>query len=320
MHRQTGLGTLLRIPSVDTDGEGFHISPDGRRLAFSWNKTGQWQIYLTGLEDNRPTQITEGTESSVSPRFSPDGKHLAYAQDYQGDEKFDIFLVDLDSKETRNITPNTDEAILPFIRWSPDAGKIAFASNRSGKYSVYSMSSTGGGPSLLCNHSYADSDPRWSPDGKWVMFTSMTKGQDVGVFIVPAKGGEPLPLGDERGPLDASMPSWSPDSKRVAFASTSRGMSDIGIFDLVERKVEWLTDSSHECYDPCWSPDGLELGIQREPRRRCRNSPAAYSRGEKNFSNGTGRTHTACLHKQLKILGVHVLPGQVVLPTCGFLI
>jgi dipeptidyl aminopeptidase/acylaminoacyl peptidase len=262
MHRQLDLDTLLRIPSVDTDGEGFHISPDGRRLAFSWNKTGQWQIYLTGLEDNRPTQITEGTESSVSPRFSPDGKHLAYAQDYQGDEKFDIFLVDLDSKETRNITLNTAEAILPFIRWSPDAGKIAFASNRSGKYSVYSMPYTGGEPSLFCNHSYADSDPRWSPDGKWVMFTSMTKGQDVGVFIVSAKGGEPLPLGDEGGPLDASMPSWSLDSKRVAFASTSHGMSDIGIFDLGERKVEWLTDSSHECYDPCWSPDGLSLAYR----------------------------------------------------------
>jgi len=256
------LDTLLRIPSVDTDGEGFHVSPDGRRIAFSWDRTGQWQIYLTELEHSRPVQITETKESCVSPRFSPDGKQLAYLQDYQGDEKFDIFLMDLDSKETRNITPKTDEAILPFVRWSPDAGKIAFASNRSGKYSVYSMPSNDGKPSLLCNHDYADSDPRWSPDGKWVMFTSMTRGQDTGVFIVPAKGGESLELGDEHGPLDASMPSWSPDSKRVAFASTSRGMSDIGIFDLVRRRIEWLTDSRHECYDPCWSPNGLDVAYR----------------------------------------------------------
>ena len=253
---------LFRIPMVYPDGEGFHISPDGRGVAFAWNKTGQWQVYLMGLDDKHPKQLTTGTESSISPRFSPDGKRIAYAQDYQGDEKFDILVRDIDSDRSENITPDTEDAIYPFIRWSPDGSKIAFASNRGGKYSVYSMPSEGGEFSLLCDHRYADGDPCWSPDGRRLMLASMTEGQDVGVFIVPASGGEPTQLGGEKGPIDASMPDWSPGSKRIVFASSSRGMSDIGIYDLSERNVEWLTDSKYECYDPCWSPDGLNVAYR----------------------------------------------------------
>lgn len=256
------LDVLLRVPNVDSDGEGFDVSPNGREVAFAWNKTGQWQIHLIGLEDECPTQLTKGTESSISPRFSPDGKRLAYAQDRRGDERFDIFVMDLNSRESQNITPSSDEAILPSIRWSPDGEKIAFASNRGGRFSVYSMPSRGGEPSRLCDHRYADSDPRWSPDGRWVLFTSMTKGQDLGVFLVPAGGGEPMQLGDESGPLDASAPDWSPDARRIAFASMSRGMCDIGIYDLADRKVEWLTYSEYERYGPRWSPDGLSIAYR----------------------------------------------------------
>jgi dipeptidyl aminopeptidase/acylaminoacyl peptidase len=39
-------------------------------------------------------------------------------------------------------------------------------------------------------------------------------------------------------------------------------MSDIGIYNLADGKVEWLTDSTLECYDPCWSPDGLNLAYR----------------------------------------------------------
>ena len=257
-----GLDLEALIPGVLSEGEAYHVSPDGRRVAFAWDKTGQWQIYIMELQDGKPTQLTTKDESSISPRFSSDGKRLAYAQDYQGDEKFDIFVLDLDSKEATNITPGTDESILPSVRWSPDGKKIAIASNRSGKFSAYSLESAGWEPTLLCDHKYDDSSPDWSPDGRWVTFTSMTRGQDLGVFIVPANGGEARQLGDENATLDASMPHWSPDSTRIAFASASRGMSDIGIYNLVDGKVEWLTDSTLECYDPCWSPDGMNLAYR----------------------------------------------------------
>lgn len=250
------------IPGIYSEAEAFHVSPSGAEVAFAWNKTGQWQIYLVRLDDGHIRQITTETESRLSPRFSPDGKRLAYCQDYSGDEKFDLFLLNLDSKETRNITPGTDEAILPFIRWSPDGRSFALASNRSGKYSVYSMPSTGGDLRQISDHKYDDADPEWSPDGETIMFTAMTTGEELGVFLVSATGGAAQQLGDETGPIDASMPDWSPDGKRIALASTSRGMSDIGVYDLQERRIEWLTDTTNECYDPCWAPDGSSIAYR----------------------------------------------------------
>ena len=117
---RAGLDLEALIQGVYVDGEGFHVSPDGRKVAFVWNKIGQWQIYLVGFKDEQPAQLTAGNESCLSPRFSPDTKRLAYLQDYQGDEKFDIFIRDLESNESKNITPDTDEAILPIIFPSGD--------------------------------------------------------------------------------------------------------------------------------------------------------------------------------------------------------
>jgi dipeptidyl aminopeptidase/acylaminoacyl peptidase len=211
------------------------------------------------LEGQIPRQVTVGTERTLSPRFSPDGQILAYAQDHDGDEKFDIYLMNLKSNEQHNITPDTDEAILPFFRWSHDSSRIAYASNREGKYSIYTMPSKGGEPTQLSHHGYDDADPQWSPNDRWVMFTSMTRGQDQGVFIIPSDGGEAVQLGNENEPLDASMPDWSPDSDRIVFASSSQGMSDIGVYDLISGKVEWLTHATNECYDPCWSPHGRSV-------------------------------------------------------------
>lgn len=54
MPRELDPDVLFRIPSVYYDGEGFHVSPDGQKVEFAWNKTGQWQIHLTG---ERPYQI-----------------------------------------------------------------------------------------------------------------------------------------------------------------------------------------------------------------------------------------------------------------------
>jgi Tol biopolymer transport system component len=83
------LETLLRIPHVEPDG-GFDLSPDGRQVAFSWNPAGCWDIYLVSLElelgSAPPRPITAGPGAKFAPRWSPDGRRLAYAVDLDGGE------------------------------------------------------------------------------------------------------------------------------------------------------------------------------------------------------------------------------------------
>jgi len=246
---------LFRVPSI----YNYDISPKGDQVAFSWNKTGQWQVYTSNPSAPTVRQLTHGKESTISPRFSPDAKMLAYVQDYQGDENFDIFLMRLDNGEARNLTPDTNEAIYPSARWSPDGKRLAFASNRRRKFSIYTMPSTGGDPEQIVDHEFSDSDPKWSPDGKRLAFNALVSAQDFGVFVVPATGGEVRRLTERDQPIEASSPEWSPDGDRIAFMSAEHGSYDIGVWDLHSGTLEWITDSRHEYYNPKWSPDGRKL-------------------------------------------------------------
>src|SRR5215212_4858834 len=96
------LERLARIPLV----WGYDVSPDGKTVAIVWDKSGQLEIYLLPLAGpGRPRRITGGLGAKVSPRFSPDGRRLLFAQDNQGDENYDLFVYDLKTRATRNLTP-----------------------------------------------------------------------------------------------------------------------------------------------------------------------------------------------------------------------
>jgi len=247
--------TLFRVPSV----YNYDVSLKGDAVALSWDKSGQLEIYIQTPPGGHVKCLTKGGESKISPCFSPDGSQLAYTQDYKGDENFDIFLLELSDEKAWNLTPDTDEAIYPHVRWSPEAGRLAFVSNRSGKFSVYTIPSSGGEPECVSDHEFNDSDPEWSPDGKWIAFSALIAAQDHGVFITPVNGGEIRRLDDNDKPIEASSPEWSPDGKAIAFMSGERGSSDIGIWNLESGSVEWVTNSHYECYDPQWFLDGRKL-------------------------------------------------------------
>jgi len=73
---------------------GFDISPDGRQVAFSWNPGGSWDIYEIHLGYSAPPNlITTGPGSKFHPRYSPDGKYLAYTVDFNGSEAYHLFYM-----------------------------------------------------------------------------------------------------------------------------------------------------------------------------------------------------------------------------------
>jgi dipeptidyl aminopeptidase/acylaminoacyl peptidase len=263
------LEKLLRVPYVDPNN-GFDISPDGNRIAFSWNKSGQWELYELPLSVSNspeflltPTPLPMGDRlsgSKFAPKYSPDGSRLAYVVDFDGGENFHLFVHDFSADTYTDLTRDIDFALQPNFCWSPDGTRIAFISNRSGNFDTYVMSSTGGPARCVLAINRPCWDVHWSPDGCWLAVVFESRGQDYGVHLVAMDGNESVPLADGNGPLNAHNPNWSPDGTKLAFHSdTPNGWHQIGIFDLSSREITWLTDEAANHRTPSWSKDGTKL-------------------------------------------------------------
>jgi len=276
------LESLLAIPYVQPD-EWFDLSPEGAEVAFAYNLSGQWEIYVTRLDGpGPPRQITTGPGAKFCPRYSPDGQRLAYVLDVDGSEDFDVWIYSLTTGAHVNLTPDTPEAILSEYAWSPDGTRIAFISNRSGCFDTYVMPVPPVDPTVAASAaprvmqgeaSIAYSSPlpdrgvRWSPDGRRLAITSKASGQDWETFIVPVEGGESCPLAQAGMPVHARHPCWSPDGKRVAFAANPDQYFDIGIYELESDRIMWVGEGEGDKKNPAWSPDGRQLAyvVNRGP-------------------------------------------------------
>jgi dipeptidyl aminopeptidase/acylaminoacyl peptidase len=250
------LESLLRIPYVDPD-LGFDLSQDGKKVAFSWNKTGQWEIFIKELDnDTQADQITDGMGGKFAPRWRPpDGTQLAYALDVDGSENYDIYAYDLETAAHINLTPNSHEAISPIYSWSPDGQQIAYCSNREGHFDTYTMAIVDGESKKILNNAYQDCEVSWSPDGKYLSVVSETRGQDHWTTIVPLDGNIPFIISLDGSPICANNPSWSPDSTQIAFSSNHHGKYEIGIFDIHTGVINWLTGGKGEKKHPLWMID-----------------------------------------------------------------
>ncbi len=266
------LETLLRVPDVEV-GNGYSLSPDGRHVAFAWNKGGEWQIYQYDLPSpSAPLPVGEGSGvkaiiagpgGKLSPRYSPDGKFLAYARDMDGSENYHIILHNLETSETRDLTPDIDFTIQPSFAWSPDSKQIAYIADKSGNFDLYVLpltsppaGGTEGGP--LFSPGGPAHFVRWSRDGRHIAVTAEQEWQTDGTFIVQLDGSPPRRIGGDAA-LDAIQPAWSPDGTKVAFSSNSTGWAQIGIYHLEDDHIEWLTSDEGDKNNAIWSEDGTRL-------------------------------------------------------------
>jgi dipeptidyl aminopeptidase/acylaminoacyl peptidase len=253
--------TLLSVPHVSS----FDISRSGdAELVYCTNRSGQWQLHIARLwSELEHSQLTHGEESSTDPVFTPDGKCVLFARDTGGDEKFDLFLLNLSKGQVENLTPGTDFSIYPDVQFSSDGRKLSFVSDESGRFSAHLLDLGQREKRRITDHKYSDLEAKVSPDGRMVAVSSLTSRQDSCIFLasVEREGHQLRVLGEgvSQTPLEASEPAWSPDSRALAFVSASRGYRDVGIWSIESDGVRWLTETQREHYSPVFSHDGRKL-------------------------------------------------------------
>ena len=153
-------------------------------------------------------------------------------------------------------------------------GKVAF----SYLGDIWVANEDGSNPQRLTVHKARDVYPRFSPDGKWIAFSSNRYG-NYDVFVIPAEGGYPKQL--TFNSASDIVVGWAPDSKKILFQS-SRGLMYPGIPNLYEVSVEGGLEqpvSTDWGYWGSYSPDGSKLAFNRHPmvwwRQHYRGSYAA---------------------------------------------
>src|SRR5688572_26201850 len=154
---------------------------------------------------------------------------------------------------------------VPFDRidwpvFSPSGDIIAFsAAAPDGRRHIFTMPSNGGSPRPVTSGTGDDWAPRYSPDGKRIVFVS-TRSGNRDLWLISTDGGEPARLTDDRA--DDLDPDWSPDGKRLVFASGRGGPMLIYQMLLEGKHVFPLSDGSGEDRRPAWSPDGATIAFQ----------------------------------------------------------
>ena len=173
-------GLAKKIP-FDEGGymHGMDWSPDGKRIAFDYyggdpqngikdSEIMNSNIYTISAEGGKAVRMSKVKEDGLSfslPRWSPDGKRIAFIS-----EDGRIWIVGSEGGESHAITDKSGEIIWNII-WSPDGENILFSRTEGQKYIYYSVSSQGGDLQKLNVDSLSDI----SPDGKKIVYSKNLK-------------------------------------------------------------------------------------------------------------------------------------------------
>ena len=169
----------------DTWIEGCDVSPDGAYIAFDYigakegnpikgSRTFEKDIYVIPFKGGEPQRITKIEKSGLSfhsPRWSPDGKRIAFRsvnwfEDNEGNESEEIWVCEFPGGEPRTITKKM-KGNLTHLSWSPDGKMIVFSGLEKNKHQIYTVPTDGGEIRKLNIEGFS---PDVSSDGKRIVY------------------------------------------------------------------------------------------------------------------------------------------------------
>ncbi len=267
---------------IDTD-EGtwlsLDLSPDGKELAFDL----LGDIYTLPIGGGEAKAIATGVAWEMQPRYSPDGKRIAFTSDAGGGDN--IWTMDRDGGNKKQVTKESFR-LLNSPAWSPDGQFIAarkhFSSHRSiGSGEIWLYHTTGGDGLQMTTKPNEQKDvgePAFSPDGRYVYWSfDSSPGETFEYSKDPNKQIYAINRLDRTtgeitnvvsGPGGACRPTPSPDGKSLAFVRRIRYQTTLFVMDLKSGEVRPVFDGLERDMQETWAIHGVYPNMAWTPDAR----------------------------------------------------
>ncbi len=262
------------------------------KIAYVSDQTGNKEVYIADILGESSRQVTYHHDITVSPRFSPNGKRLAYTSYHRGNPN--LYITNLNqSKTTKAISWRKGLNIAP--AWSANGKTMVITLSKDGNPDLYLMAVNGRIIKRLTKDKGINVSPSWAPDGKHLAFVSDRSGTPqvyvmdmenkiskrityegrenttpswspngemiaytgrVGsthqLFLIKPDGGSPTQLTKYWG--DYESPSWAPDSRQIIFSRSRNGKQQLCRIFIKSQEITPLTEIKGNLAFPQWSP------------------------------------------------------------------
>lgn len=201
----------------------YEIAPDGKRALFS----ARGDIWTVPAESGITYNLTESNDAhDRNPKWSPDGKYIAYLSDKSGE--YEVYIQKADGSEpAQQITENA-ETYKYSLQWSPDSKKLLWSDKkmRLRYVDVETKKITEVAHSKVWEYRSFD----WSPDSKWIAFADAQENDMTKIKLFNTNNGETTNV--TRGWYSSSQPEFGKDGKYLFFTSNRD-------FNPIYSRTEW---------------------------------------------------------------------------------
>lgn len=186
------------VPPFSLGGDDdYDISPDGSEVCFVHNPdpvlatSTNGELYATPIEGGERVRITNNPGNDAQPRYSPDGKYLAWRMQTQGGFESDRWRLVVMERATGSWTSITDsmDRWVDGYTWMPDSQRLAFTVEDRGRHTAHLVRATGGGTQQIINNPASVSSLQFTRDMRRLVYLEASGSRPGEIFVVSSDGG-----------------------------------------------------------------------------------------------------------------------------------
>jgi TolB protein len=227
------------------------------RIAYVSKAGGRYSLQIADSDGQNAQTALVSREPIISPAWSPEGGRIAYVS--FENKKPIVFVHSLATGKRQVVANFKGSNSAP--AWSPDGNQLAIVLTKDGGNSqIYLINAAGGSPRRLTSSGGIDTEPRFSPDGAFVYFTS-DRGGSPQIYRIATSGGMAERITFEGGYNVSPRP--SPDGKSLAFITRRDGRFQLAIMDIASRQVQIISSSGKD-ESPSFAPNSRMIVLATE--------------------------------------------------------